>query len=105
MTSNILIYTCLLTFLCCSSTLDVDKIPTMALTNMSNNKNMLSRWYKYYQTLNNLYSDSIINSPLISSTNIQRRNVIMPRICYFARVTKSGIHQKVCLPYNNNNQP
>ena len=34
----------------------------------------------------------------ISSTDHQRRNVVMPRICYFARVTKSGVHQKICIP-------
>lgn len=33
---------------------------------------------------------------------IQGRNVIMPRICYLARVNKQGIYQKICLPYGEN---
>jgi hypothetical protein len=32
------------------------------------------------------------------------RNVIMPRICYFLRVAKTGIYQKLCLPYNAEDQ-
>jgi hypothetical protein len=34
--------------------------------------------------------------------DIERRNVIMPRICYFARVAGTGARQKLCLPYNDN---
>ena len=32
--------------------------------------------------------------------NQARRNVILPRICYFTRVSKRGIYKKLCLPYN-----
>ncbi len=102
MASGMLIVICLLFVIYCHLTLAVDEIPTMASTSTSNNKNIFSRWYKYHRALNNLHSNSIENSP---STNPQRRNVIMPRICYFSRTTKSGIYQKLCLPYNNPDQP
>lgn len=82
MASNVLIWICLLVLICCSSTLAVDKSPNT----MDLNKNPLSVWYKYYRM-----------------TKTQRRNVIMPRICYFSRITKSGIHQKLCLPYDDEN--
>ena len=36
------------------------------------------------------------------SSNTERRNVIMPRICYFARVAGTSARQKLCLPYNGN---
>ncbi len=94
MARNTLIWIFLLVLICCFSTLTINKTPNaMDLTKIKHNRNLLSSWYKYL--------NSIENSPSIYSTKGQRRNVIMPRICYFSRITKSGIHQKLCLPYNN----
>jgi hypothetical protein len=101
MTSDIMLYVCLLIVICCSATSSADEIPTMTSNNMNNNPNILSNWYKNYQLAKKLNSELIERSLSVSSTNLQRRNVIMPRICYFTRVTNSGIHQKLCLPYDH----
>ena len=69
----------------------------MVFTDLSNNKDPFLHSYVYHQVPNNI----IENFQLMPSIDIQRRNVIMPRICYFSRVTQAGIHQKLCLPYNN----
>ncbi len=94
MTSYIMLYVCLLIIICCSVTSGIDEIPTMTSTNMNNNPNIFSHWYKYDPLVKKLNSK-------LTELNLQRRNVIMPRLCYFTRVTKSGIYQKLCLPYND----
>ena len=42
-----------------------------------------------------------LSKPLMPVVHRQR-SVIMPRICYFARITARGIYQKICLPYGQN---
>lgn len=37
----------------------------------------------------------------VSASKIQQRNVIMPRICYYARVSGTAVYQKLCLPYTD----
>ncbi len=80
---------------------NADEMPTTVSTDLNNNQNILLHWFKYNRLAENSDSKSIKNSLLIPSTNPQRRNVILPRICYFSRITKSGIHKKFCLPYND----
>lgn len=37
----------------------------------------------------------------LSPSNAQERSVILPRLCYFARVSGTSVHHKLCLPYND----
>ena len=106
MASHLLLYACLLLVISCSATLSVEKTPPMAVANeLNDNPNTLSNWYNYYRLTNKRYSRLDQHFPSIPARNLQRRNVIMPRICYFSRVTKTGIHQKLCLPYNHDDKP
>ena len=36
-----------------------------------------------------------------SSSNGKRRSVIVPRLCYFARQSRTGVLQRLCLPYDD----
>ena len=38
-----------------------------------------------------------MEDPTSSSSNTERRSVIMPRICYYTRISGGSGHQKVCL--------
>jgi hypothetical protein len=91
---------CILMIICCTLILQVNGIPAMTLDN-TNNNNIFLLWSQDRRTLNKLHSNSFEDLASMSPTDIQRRNVIMPRICYFSRVTKAGVHQKLCLPYND----
>lgn len=73
----------------------------MDMDDINADTNIFSIWYKRYRSSNNVHPNSL-NDPLSKPVmRMERRNVIMPRICYFTRVTKNGIHQKLCLPYND----
>ncbi len=81
--------------------LTVDSAP---INNKYNNENnydrLLYRRLKQYQPTET--SDYLLFDDSFSAmSNVERRNVIWPRICYFARVTGSGVHQKLCLPYGD----
>ena len=58
---------------------------------------LLSRLGNIQSSMNKANSDS---SKFLA--DVERRNVIMPRICYFARVSGTSIRQKLCLPYGDN---
>jgi len=74
------------------------------LSNKNNLKNILFR-HNYHQPSTKLDLNLLEDSPtLLFSSDIKRRNVIMPRICYFARISGTSVHQKLCLPYNSNNR-
>lgn len=76
----------------------------LPLTNKNNLKNLLLRYDQFRRLIklnsNSLDTSSTSTSSSTISSNLQRRNVIMPRICYFARISGTGGHQKLCLPYN-----
>ncbi|CAF1172245.1 unnamed protein product [Rotaria sordida] len=98
MTSGFFIH--ILLFLCvCSSltsiTNGLTSVPSTSNNNNNNNKD-LSFLHKYFGS--SIPSQSNLLKEF--SLNIQQRNVIMPRICYFARISGTGIYQKYCLPYN-----
>ncbi len=104
MASVVAIRILLFLYICYSWTLSVDAMINSPLSNKNNLKNILFR-HKYHQPSTKLDSNLLEDSStLLFSSNIERRNVIMPRICYFARISGTGVHQKLCLPYNNNNR-
>ena len=35
------------------------------------------------------------------SSNTEERSVILPRLCYFARVSGTSLRHKLCLPYDD----
>ncbi len=96
MAANIWIIICLV--ICCFITSSINGISIIAPTNTkNNNKNILLRRHMLHREPNNIIGN-------LSSTDIQPRNVIMPRICYSLRVFKTGILKKLWLPYNVENQ-
>ena len=90
--------------ICCFIILCTNGIPIVAYsTDMNNNsiKNIFLHRYMFNPVPDNLDSNSMEDLSSIPSIDIQRRNVLMPRLCYLSRVTKSGVYRKLCLPYNN----
>jgi hypothetical protein len=78
-----------------------------ATINNKNNENNHHNPFYLRQKHQQATADSEFRSFDDSSTamsNFEQRNVIWPRICYFARVTSSGVHQKLCLPYTDENR-
>ena len=51
------------------------------------------------RALDTLDSNDVKVAPLLPP--LQRRGVITPRICYFARDPGRRTYQKLCLPYND----
>jgi hypothetical protein len=80
--------------------LEVNGKPFMTAPNM-NSYNIFSRQPENRRVSTKLDPILFEDFPSMPSRDIQQRNVIMPRICYFSRVTKTGVHQKLCLPYND----
>jgi hypothetical protein len=103
MISNIRINMYLLLLICCCLTLKIDGMPSIAYADRNNNKNIFLFGDKYHRIPEQSHLNLVENSPSLRSSDIQRRNVIMPRICYFARISKGGVHQKLCLPYGADN--
>jgi hypothetical protein len=100
MASIVFIHILLVLYTCTSSILIVNAMTT--------NYNLRSILFhrNYVQSFIKSDSNSIDDlDTSLSSSNIKRRNVIMPRICYFARVAGTGVRQKLCLPYNDNIRP
>jgi hypothetical protein len=94
----------ILLFLCiCSSLMLIgNAMSILPFTDNNNEENLVLRRYKYPRPPIQFNSDLFEDS---SSSEIQRRNVIMPRICYFARISGRSGHQKLCLPYTDNIKP
>lgn len=82
---------------CCCLLLVADSIPLMSLPRFDDDTGALllpDADHRATHALNDY-------DPPVFSTDVRRRNVLMPRICYFSRVTATGIHRKLCLPYND----
>lgn len=104
MASNRFIRLCLVLLLLFGLMNRVLMFPTLDLTSQE------------YFDLSSIDDDTISNNdgPFQDSNNVEldslsriqlpedriRRNVILPRMCYYARVLKRGIYKKLCLPYN-----
>ncbi len=104
MASIISIHILLLLCICSSGMLIINKVTNPPFINNNNLKNLLIR-YKNLQSSTTTTSDSNFLedfSTALFSSDVKRRNVIMPRICYFARISGTGVHRKLCLPYNDN---
>ncbi|UJR27554.1 hypothetical protein I4U23_008836 [Adineta vaga] len=84
-------------FICYSILSIINGLPVMTLPDSINDNEIYMQPYINHQAFNKIFRVE----PSVPPTNIQRRNVLMPRICYFSRVTASGIHRKLCLPYND----
>jgi hypothetical protein len=94
----------MLVFLCvCYSLMSISNaLNNIPFSTNNNNNNLLFRYYESFQP--STKSDSVLLEEYLSSltpSGIQRRNVIMPRICYYARVSGTRAHQKLCLPYDS----
>jgi hypothetical protein len=83
-------------FICCSLMLIVNGMRRVPFTHNNKKDPFLLR---YQSSWPSIQFDR--NSLEKSSLDIQRRNAIMPRICYFARISGTSAHQKLCLPYND----
>jgi hypothetical protein len=102
MASVILIRILLVLYICSSWILIVDAMTKKSFTNQDNLRNILFRRKHAQPSIKpDLNSIDHLKASL-ALTDIERRNVIMPRICYFARVAGTGARQKLCLPYNDN---
>ncbi len=102
MVSGLSIRIVLFLYLCCSWMLIVHAVTKTPFIHNHNLKNIFLR-NQYSQPSIKLDSDLMKDSSsLLSFADIKRRNVIMPRICYFARISGTSVHQKLCLPYNDN---
>lgn len=94
MAFHIFIRIYILSLLCHSLISAIVQVPVIDSNKLNTNKDdTFSPWHRFLEKLGRTSSTP--------STDLQRRNVIMPRICYFSRVTQSGIHQRLCLPYNS----
>ena len=100
MASNMSICLCMFMIISYYLILEVNGKPFMTAPYMDS-YNIFSRQSGSRRTSTKLDPILSENFPSMSSKDIQQRNVIMPRICYFSRVTKTGVHQKLCLPYND----
>jgi len=90
-------------YIYCSWMLIINAVTDTPFTNKNGLKNLLVRHNQIRRSIeldSNLLEDSLEQS--LFSSNIERRNVIMPRICYFVRISGTSSHQRVCLPYNDN---
>lgn len=74
----------------------INATTNQALVQRNHLQNILNRLGNIQSSMNKANSDS---SKLLA--DVERRNVIMPRICYFARVSGTSIRQKLCLPYSD----
>ena len=94
--SRILIYIYVLILLSCTLVSGAEQVSANDPDDSSINKDdVFLQWLRSY--INRIPTKQVAPT---DSTNPQRRNVMLPRICYFTRVTKSGIYQKLCLPYD-----
>ncbi|CAF0803733.1 unnamed protein product [Adineta ricciae] len=82
--------------ICYVTLLSTNGLPVMSMSDIIDDKKIFLRPQTIDQAVDKIIED---NSPTLP--DIRRRNVLMPRICYFSRVTATGIHQKLCLPYND----
>ena len=69
------------------------------INNRNHLRNLLSRLEHSQSSLDKFNSDSSK-----SLSYVERRNVIMPRICYFARVRGTPNRHRICLPYSDISQ-
>lgn len=76
---------------CLSSILIINALKNEPSTNHKHEKTFFSR--KFARPNANLSAQP--------SSNVQQRNVIMPRICYFARISGTAVYQRLCLPYDD----
>ncbi|CAF0822120.1 unnamed protein product [Adineta ricciae] len=82
--------------ICYVTLLPINGLPVMSMGDIISDKEIFVRPKTIDQAVDKIIEDNSLSLP-----DIRRRNVLMPRICYFSRVTATGIHQKLCLPYND----
>jgi len=102
MTSNSFIRILLLLCVCYSLLSISNARNNIPFSTNNNDNNLLFRYYESFEP--SAESDSILLEEYLSSLTpsvIQRRNVIMPRICYYARVSGIQGHRRLCLPYDS----
>lgn len=63
----------------------------------TNGNNIFARFHKNARLPSTV--DQKKNSPSTKTDKFRLRSVILPRICYFARVHGTGMRKKLCLPY------
>lgn len=75
------------------------------LKNGNKLSDLLIHRYNRFRSIKNIDYNSLEKPSTSSSSsflsNLRRRSVILPRICYFARISGTNGHQKLCLPYDD----